>query len=401
MFTHQLRWIRLSFFNLLLVSLAGVILRYKIAFSLPFVDQKFLLHGHSHFAFTGWVTHTLMVLLIYHLNQFGKVDYFKKYRFYLIANLVTAYGMLISFPLQGYGPVAILFSTLSIFAGYFFAFTYWKDLSHTSSQPITRILFKTALVCNTVSSIGPFYLAYMMATHSFNQTNYLSSIYFYLHFQYNGWFTMVILGLVFARIDTIIDIRPELKKIGWLFILTCLPAYLLSVLWLPIPPYIYWLVVAAAITQFYALVSGIRMVYINRKLIAPCFPLPGRGLLLLSAIAFSCKILLQLGSTIPSLSHLSYGFRPIIIGYLHLVLLGFVSLFLIGYLLSEKLVESHHLLLTGIKIFTAGILLNEILLMVQGLAALQYHSLSYINEWLLFAALVMFSGLCLMNRKKI
>lgn len=397
---HQLRWIRISFLNLLLVSLAGVILRYKIAFSLPFVDQKFLLHGHSHFAFAGWVTHTLMVLLIHHLNQSGNSDYFRKYRIYLIANLITAYGMLISFPLQGYGPVAILFSTLSIFAGYFFAIAYWKDLSQTASQPITRILFKSALVCNTLSSIGPFYLAYMMATRTFDQTYYLSSIYFYLHFQYNGWFMMVILGLVFARIDHIMDIRPVLKKIGWLFILTCLPTYLLSVLWLPIPSCIYWLVVVAAFAQLYALGSGIRIFYIYRKLIHPCFPLPGRTLLLLSAVAFTCKILLQLGSTIPSLSHLSYGFRPIIIGYLHLVLLGFVSLFLIGYLLTVKLVNNQPVLLTGIKIFTTGIILNETLLMIQGVAALSYHSVSFINEWLLFAAIIMFSGIYLINRNK-
>ncbi len=50
------RWLQISFLNLLIVSLLGVTLRYKIAFSFPYLDQKHLLHGHSHFAFAGWVT---------------------------------------------------------------------------------------------------------------------------------------------------------------------------------------------------------------------------------------------------------------------------------------------------------------------------------------------------------
>ena len=44
-------WFRIAVFNLLLAF--GVLLRYKIAYSLPFMQQKHMLHAHSHFAFTG------------------------------------------------------------------------------------------------------------------------------------------------------------------------------------------------------------------------------------------------------------------------------------------------------------------------------------------------------------
>ncbi len=56
------KWIKICFINLLIVALLGVTLRYKIAFSLPFVDQKHLLHGHSHFAFAGWITQIIQVV---------------------------------------------------------------------------------------------------------------------------------------------------------------------------------------------------------------------------------------------------------------------------------------------------------------------------------------------------
>ena len=113
------RLLKISLFNLLLVASIGVVLRYKILYSLPFVDQKQLLHGHSHFAFAGWIAHTLMVLFVAYLSRYRQRDEFKKYKYVLIINLISAYGMLLSFPVQGYGLVSISFSTLSVFTFYF------------------------------------------------------------------------------------------------------------------------------------------------------------------------------------------------------------------------------------------------------------------------------------------
>lgn len=70
---------------------------------LPFLDQHYLLHGHSHFAFAGWITQALMTLMVSYLFVSGQTSAFKKYRNLLVLNLITAYGMVISFPLQGYG----------------------------------------------------------------------------------------------------------------------------------------------------------------------------------------------------------------------------------------------------------------------------------------------------------
>ena len=122
----------------------------------------------------------------------------------------------------------------------------------------------------------------------------------------------------------------------------------------------------------------------------------GKVLLLLSAIAFSIKLLLQTGSVHPALSQLSYGFRPIIIGYLHLVLLAVTSIFIIGYIVSYELIPVTKKLITGIFIFVAGIIINELLLMVQGVAALTYTNIPYMNILLLITALVLFAGIGIM-----
>ena len=57
-------WLKFSLINLLIVALIGLLMRYKIGFEFPFLDQKHLQHSHSHFAFVGWISHTLMVLMI-------------------------------------------------------------------------------------------------------------------------------------------------------------------------------------------------------------------------------------------------------------------------------------------------------------------------------------------------
>ncbi len=390
-------WLKISFVNLLLIACIGVILRYKIAFSLPFIDQKHLLHGHSHFAFAGWITHTLMVLMIQYLSFENGPDFFKKYRFLLTINLITAYGMLISFPLQGYGIWSISFSTLSICTGYVFAVIFWKDLKRYKNNTPSKLSFQSALIFNTISSIGAFALAYMMATKTVNQNAYLIAVYLFLHFQYNGWFFFSILGLFISKLEGFVFLLKPLKQIVFTMSFACIPAYFLSVLWLPLHIALYWLVVFAAILQFGGWLFFINLLHKNRLLLLSIVPKTGRWLLILAALACTIKLMLQLGSTIPALSQLAFGFRPIVIGYLHLVLLGVVSIFLIGFILAFQLLPIYQSMRWGIRLFVGGILLNEVLLMLQGVAGMDYLIIPQIDNVLLLAALTMFSGILLLN----
>ncbi|HEX3024005.1 MAG TPA: hypothetical protein VHP12_02245 [Chitinophagaceae bacterium] len=390
------KWLHISFLNLLIVSFIGVILRYKIAFSLPFIDQKYLLHGHSHFAFSGWITQALMILLVHHLSKY-KEDAFKKYHWLLLANLIAAYGMLLSFPLQGYGFVSISFSTLSIFISYFFAIRFWKDLNILNIKKISVLWFRAALVFNALSSLGAFFLAFLLANKINNQNFYLAAVYFFLHFQYNGWFFFAGMGLFISQIENIGTNQKALKIIFWSFALACLPAYFLSALWLPIPFLIYFLVVVAAVAQFIGWIFLIKIIIKNTDAVNSFFLKKGRWLLLLSAIALTIKLLLQLGSTIPSLSRLAFGFRPIVIGYLHLVLLGVTSIFIIGYVVAKDFLSINKSFIKSSYVFVTGIIINEILLMIQGVAGMIYVGIPFINELLLGAAIIMFGGLLWMN----
>ena len=391
------KWISIAFKNLLIVALLGVIMRYKIAFYLPFIEQKNFLHAHSHFAFSGWVTQVLMILMWAFLYRYLQEESLKKYKWLLLANLGTAYGMLISFSLEGYALISILFSTLSIIVSYSFAGIFWSDLNKIKIKTISGHWFKAALLFSVLSSLGPFFLSYMMVNKIQHPTWFLASTYYFLHFQYNGWFFFACMGLLCEQLSKSNISFSLHKKIFWLFALAFVPAYFLSALWLPIPSWIYAMVICAALAELLGWILFLKIIVRDKPFSAGALSGQTNWLFILPAIALSIKLLLQLGSTIPFLSKLAFGFRPVVIGYLHLMFLGVISLFIIGYCKMNRLIVTKPSANTGIKIFVTGIILNEILLMIQGLSYMNYISVPYINELLLAAAICMFSGIFLLN----
>ena len=388
------KWIQIAFINLLIVSLLGVIMRYKIAFYLPFIEQKNFLHAHSHFAFTGWVTQILMILLWAFLYKYLPAASLKKYKWLVIINLVAAYGMLLTFPWEGYGVVSIIFSTLSIFSGYIFAIVFWLDLNKIKTKVISAWWFKAALIFNVLSSCGAYFLSYMMVNHIQNANEFLAATYYFLHFQYNGWFFFACMGLLTGQL-TFISYKLQ-KIIFWLFASACIPAYFLSALWLPMPEWVYVLVVAAAIAEVVGWWLLLKTIVAAKAEFFQNISVQTEWLFILSATALSIKVLLQLASVVPALSKFAFGFRPVVIGYLHLMFLGVITLFIIGYCKKNDFISTGKRGNTGIIIFVAGIILNELLLLIQGLSYMNYIAVPYVNEWLLVAAVVMFAGILLM-----
>lgn len=387
-------WLRISLLNLLIVALFGTIMRYKIGFEFPYLNQKHLQHGHSHFAFIGWITHTLFVLMAGAIQRDNPLINTGIYRKLIICNLVCAYGMLISFTAQGYGAFSISFSTLSILVAYTFAFFMFRDLKNLSDRPYAS-WFVAGLWFNIISSVGTFTLAFMMASHNFNQNMHLASLYFYLHFQYNGFFMFACIGLLLARLHLQKLEFGQNKKIFWMFFLSCIPAYFLSVLWAKLPLWLLILVAISAVVQLWAWIKLVIAIKDRLRMDASLFK-SGRYLFLIIVIAVSSKYLLQLGSTIPSVSKLAFGFRPIVIAYLHLILLAIISVFLVSYVYYYKLIKVNRLTTVALLIFIAGVYLNEIVLGVQGVASFSYTVVPYVNQILFFIAVLIFTGLVLL-----
>ena len=385
-------WLQFSLLNLFIVALLGVTMRYKLGFEFPYFDQSYLIHSHSHFAFAGWLTHTLMVLMIYFLQE--KIPDFQlnKYKKIIVANLICAYGMLFFFIIQGYAMVSIFFSTSSIFVSYVFGYLYWKDLKKLDQDLAAINWFRAAVIFNIISSVGTFYLAYMMATKTAVENLKLSSIYYYLHFQYNGWFFFACMGLLFSFLKLKKSDHPFYEQAFRLFAVACIPAYFLSLLWLKVPNWVYILGVIAALIQVYAWFKLLLILIQTQKEFVKNFAPLLQGILAFSYIALSLKFILQLSSTIPALGEIVFIYRPIVIAYLHLVLLAVNSLFLLFYIYANHFISINKKIKIGLIIFVIGIFLNEVLLGLQGVIPFGFPTVPYTNQVLFAVALLLLLG---------
>lgn len=384
-------WIQTAIINFCIVALAGITMRYKINFPLPAVNQKHLLYAHSNFAFMGWVTIILMVLLVNYLLRHDVQTYYNKYNWILIGGCVAAYGMFVSFIIQGYNYISIAFSTFSIVVTWAFIICYWIDLRKVEDKSFAPSWFKAALILIAIASLGEITLAYLMVNFSTVQDYYFAALYFFLHFQYNGWFLFVCFGLFFAYIyrKGFHRIAGINKNLFVIMAITVAPTFLLSILWLKLPRYLALIANISGILQLLVLFYFCRIFPLVVKRFPKKISGTSRYLWTMAAIAFILKIVLQTFSIIPFFSNYAFGYRPIVIGYLHLSFLVIISFFILGYI-NQILHEAGGSISTpGVIIFSIGVLLQEFTLMGQGLEVLNFEPLPYANIILFYSAVIM------------
>lgn len=382
-------WLTLSLINLAIVALLGLILRSKIVFPLYFLDYRQFLSAHSHFAFSGWVGLSLITLLIYNLlpvSVFSK----KIYTWILAGTEISSLGMAVFFPIFGYNAVSIFFSSLYIVVNYVFGWVFIKDLLKTTMDKTVRLLSVSAVLSLLVSAIGPLGLVYILLSRSGNSILYRDSIYTFLHFQYNGFFTLSLFALFFTyALKKGLIISPAIRKFGILLVLSIFPSLFLSLLWHG--GMIYYIL--AVIGSLFILSSlAYYSIFLNSINVHSFFNQTfARLLFKLSVFSFILKMLLNVGTL--ELQHAIYGDRPVIIGFLHLVFLGFVSFYILSYL-----IEKGYFMLKGklqripFIVFTAGVFANELVLGLQGFSIL-FKTNSHLYNWLLWvAAILLFTG---------
>ena len=389
------KWIRIAILNLAVVAAIGVVLRYKQALSLPGVDYKHLLHAHSHYAFAGWVSTALYTGIVHFLQP--EQSALRYFRVLMQLHLAAALGMLFTFPFMGYAGPSIFFSTLSIFNSWWFAALSFRSLLQNRKKSVTPWML-TALCLMILSAAGTFYLAWMMYHKTLNQSLYFGAVYFYLHFQYNGWFLFGTGGLLISALPATIPGHGKraLQRIFLVLLLTVIPTVFLAMLWMRIPGWMHAAGAFAAVVQLVALyylwnvwmksgfADGVRLLKWENLLAAA-------GL-----TAFSLKLILQALSAVPLLNKYAFGVRPVVIGFLHLVLLGCITLLLLSFFIRQHYLRTNTRLAGwGLTLFTGAILFNELVLLVQGFRAIAQEGMAQAPNLLLAAALSMFSGITL------
>jgi len=272
-------------------------------------------------------------------------------------------AMMVSFPIQGYGLYSIIFSTLHTVAVMVFIIIFFRQTK--GEQSVSAWFARAALVFFFLSTAGPFSLGYLMANGLGDTVWYNFSIYYYLHFQYNGFFFFGILSLFYQLLEKkgIRFDRLMALTFGKWMAIACVPAYALSILFAQ-PGLLF-----NAIGTLAAIVQLLALAVFHRELrqLAPSLRLvfnpASFNVLKLVFLALVIKSALQFLSAHPEIAALAYLLRPIVIAYLHLVLVGVITYFLLVWYVEMKYV-TESLARTSMGVLFSGFAGSELCLVI-------------------------------------
>ncbi len=357
--------IALAYF--LIAAILGVALRSFTLIEIQ-ADYKFIVHTHSHIALLGWV-YLALTSLLYQL-YLGDSGLDKKYRNLFWFTQLTLMGMLVTFPFQGYALFSIIFSTLFLFASYWFAWFFLKNIPITFKKTNSYKCMRAALWYLVVSSLGPWFLGVIMNTLGAESVWYRLAIYFYLHFQYNGWMLLVLVGSFFyvMELERVTVSDKLFKRFFWSLNLGIVLSFFLSTLFAQPSLFLNVLGGVGALSQILAfgiLIKAVTDIWGKLDSLVPSFP---RGLLITATILLVVKMILQLLTAIPYFADLAATILDFTIGYLHWTFLGVITIGLFFFLDYSKLLRITR---RAYLLYFVGFLAMEALIFYKGIVAWQ------------------------------
>lgn len=380
-----------AFALFILSALYGLLMRWNFAFPTKFIPYQNLLQSHSHVAFLGWGYLVVIgAILFYFVSDAAKQH--KVYKATLGILLVVIPLMLISFPLGGYKVFSIVLLAVFGLTSYVLSFRILKDVqgNNTSAK-----LIKYGIYYYLLSSLATWFLAFVIVTQGKTDL-YYNTVYFYLHFLYNGFFVFALFGLLFKIFETQqIIISEKLQKRFFLYLnIACVPAYALSVLWSTDVLLFNVIGFVSSVLQFISLVFLLKI--LQQAFLQINWSFISKLLLKFAVISYSIKIISQILSAFPYIVEKSLALKPFfIIGYLHLFTLGFLSVLLFLILdQMDKINLQKPTSKVGILLFLSGVFITEALLFLQGfLFLIQFNALKNYSLILLIFSFLIVIGL--------
>ena len=349
------------------------------------------MQSHSHVAFLGW-GYLATIGAITHCFVPNTTKQKKTYKVTLGVIIISITLMLFSFPLGGYKLFSIVLLCLFGVTSYVLSFLLLKVIK---GESVAVKLIKYGIYYYLLSSLATWFLAYVLVSQGKTEL-YYNTVYFYLHFLYNGYFVFVLFGLLVKIIENQqILIPKKLQNNFFIFLnIACVPAYALSILWSKVSITFNIIGFLAAILQ---LISLIYLFKILKEVFAKLnWTFVSKVLLRFGVIAYSLKIIIQVFSAFPYFVEKSLALKPfLIIGYLHLFTLGFMSVFVFLILTQlQKIQLKTYGSKLGVVIFLLGIVFTELLLFTQGfLVLIRFKPIQNYNGWLLMVSVLLVVGL--------
>ncbi len=372
---------RIALYFFAAIALLGFILRMLPVFPLGINYHNFL-HAHSHVAFLGWL-HGAFISFVSYVFLKDKLNT-KTFKFIYWFTILNVIGMYFSFPIQGYKFFSILFLSLFLIGTYLFLYYFFKHKNNTAQYPATYKFIKAGLWLQFLSSISPWSLGPIIKIFGKQSPFYKYDIFYYLHFQYNGWFLFATIGLTLYLLERRRITLPvsQVSLLYKLMLIAVFLGYFSNVLWSN-PGVIFNILAlfggAAEIAAFLVL---IKLLYRYHRYLRHTISNFSYYLLKIVLYTFMFKAVLQFMGSFQYYADLSYQIRDFIIGYLHLIMLGIFTTFLIILGFEFKFIKLRR---KAFYIFYTGFVVTETLIFFRGLFT--WFNIDYnpdIYNWSLF-----------------
>jgi len=358
------KWMGVAVGFFLIASVFGLAMRYLFVGELPFtVRYKHLLHAHSHVALMGWAFTVVSGALLFLFTP--NTSNLNLYKGILAGSLVAGLGMAVAFPLQGYGAWSIGFSTLHLVMAYVFAFSFLRDL-RSGVQDDASKLARWGVYWMLISTVGLWAIGPVGAMLGKLHPVYFMCVQFFLHFQLNGWLTFGVLALLMRHLSQNGEPVKLPRHAFWMLQLSLLLTYALSVTWSNPIPALFFFNSLGVVLQAVAFWLILRPIV--KALSFTWGDTDWKKWLLIAGIGcILLKVLVHVAVALPAVATISYTIKNFVIGFIHLVVIGSVSLSVGGVLLRKGLLPSGVAARYGWQMLLTAFIVTELMLMVQGL----------------------------------
>ena len=359
--------IQWAFLYFIITILLGLSLRVSYIADV-FFNIRHVTHSHSPIGLLGWI-YTILSSLIcqYFLRETDRKPYF-------ILFLCTQFcilGMLFSFPFGGYFLYSIIFSSLFIICTYWFSifflkrskkynfirFSISKSVDTEHDKPLSLKFVHWGIYFLILSSIGIWLLPVAIVKAGKGSDWYNSALYFFLHFQYNGWFLAVLFGLLVGEIEhkSLLNSK-RLKGALYNFVIGTIGSVTLSWVGFFNEPILY---IIGNISGFLLLASIFELYRAYMQLEKPAF------LMQMFLLLCMLKTIFMFLGSFPWIAEVVLPNREFVISYLHFTFLGVIGFGVLHFL--EKNLHIHFPY-WSLSLYTTAFVGSEILIAYKGIA---------------------------------
>lgn len=326
-----------ALFCLALAASTGVLLRYGMIYGMPAwaLNYAAVRHAHSHLMYFGWGTLGIMTLI---WSMLPELTGRRLPRGVHVQMALTCILSVLSFPafwLNGYGtttvgslelPLGSMAAAINGLPWFLFMFLYARATWRVPNRPLALQLWDWASLLLLLASMGATAVGMQVALGIDSAVLRDAALHLFLDVFAVGWFTLAMLGLLWAWLRTRVGAPGWLPTqsmailLGITFVLGMSPAVT--------PPSVFWIAAIANAAAALLLARHVHALWLRRQ------HLPALVWFALAALAID--IIVAFVILIPGIWRWSAG-TQLRVFFLHTLLLGWMSSALLGLMLDALL----------------------------------------------------------------